>query len=201
MSSISNHLVSSTQQNYPTIARKERYEKNKAENQDNFQDVLNQKRQSAKAEQTNSIDSAKYKINSDEALKIEEAASNQSTLSKIIFPPESAPEEVKEAFDNLSDLEKRMLISRARILFLIESGAYRSILETGRPKSELFAIETFNNYFNQEDFSYIELVDKMIDLVEFSKPYNTYEVYKNSMTLLEKFKHGILQAHNAREAQ
>ncbi|OEH94354.1 hypothetical protein [Bacillus solimangrovi] len=117
------------------------------------------------------------------------------------FPPENASEEVKEAFDNLSEAEKKAF-SPLHVLHMVRQltpGGYNSFLNqiNGLHKSltdgSLKTVQMYNDFFNKKDFSYEQFASEMIRAWEKSKQFNSPENYQERKAALVRFQKNLLE--------
>ncbi|MDE5414563.1 hypothetical protein [Alkalihalobacterium chitinilyticum] len=158
------------------------YNKQKSTEAKGFKDYL-------ELESTNTVNNLEdynYSASIQDGLQIEKGQRD----SNIQLPPDSAPEGLKKAFEKLSNIEKGRIIldiaTKVRISngFLTNNGTFNS---SGNFKSELI------DFFNQEDFSYVQFTDELIENWEKSKSYNTFESYQSRMNTYEKFKNALIE--------
>jgi len=115
----------------------------------------------------------------------------------FVFPPVNASQSVKDAWADatkgMSESDKMLLTGR---FFFMAFSANLHVDENGKVTRIEPDEPGWRNVFAEENFSYSDAIDRLIEGNEFNRPYNTPEIYERIKGLLAKLEqafdsHGI----------
>ena len=105
----------------------------------------------------------------------------------FMFPPVNASQEVKDAWadatKDMSESDKMLLTGR---FFFMAFSANLHVDENGKVTRIEPDEPGWRNVFAEENFSYSDAIDRLIEGNEFNRPYNTPEIYERIKGLLAK---------------
>lgn len=114
--------------------------------------------------------------------------SDQQGEGKLFFPPDSAPEEVKKAYESLSKEEQRTI---GTLAFAMQANKNMRVDSFGGIYILNPGDKGYVNLFEREGFTYSKFADEMMDLAELQKNYNRKLVYDGYVSAVNKFKEAL----------
>lgn len=101
------------------------------------------------------------------------------------FPGNDAPQEVLDAYENMS-MKEQITLFGGFLIQQIKANAYQDV--QGHWKVRRHGEPGYVSILNTHDFSYAKLADLMLEELEFQKKYKTQQEYLDALAVLEKFK-------------